>query len=541
MISLHLGESISPWNENIQMPTHQPLEEDIATDVCIVGGGIAGLLSAYCLQEEGREVCVIEAYELGSGQTGRTTAHCTYALDFGYFKLQKYHGKKAMQTVAQSHISAIKKIIEIISKEEIECDLERINGYLFASNDEITNYSLQSNREKSYEFLNLELEAILDAGLSEVYMTERIPIYSFDPGPALCFPDQIQFNPLKLLKALAECVTRRGGKIYTHSHVLEIHGGDAAYVKLQNNHVVTCESIIVATNTPINDVFAIHTKQASYRSYVIALELPKGNVIKGLYWDNQDPYHYVRLIKNDQNLSDVILVGGEDHKTGQKDDPEHCYTRLENWTRKRFPDCGKVTYRWSGQIMMPVDGLAYIGSNPSDESNVYVVTGHSGNGMTYSAIAGILLTDLILERENSWTSIYNPSRISLSSAGNYIKENINSLFQYKDWLLENHADEIKDLQNNKGLVYREGFQFVAAYKDNLGHLNLTSATCPHLGGIVRWNDVEKSWDCPCHGSRFDCLGKNIEGPACVDLSPINIPSMHPPDTIKLWEVHEINP
>lgn len=541
MISLHHGESVSPWIETIEMPSYLALDEDIDTEICIVGGGLAGLLTAYCLQQEGKKVCIVESYELGSGQSGKSTAHCTYALDKGYRKLVKYHGEKTMRLVAQSHIVAIKKIVDIISKEKIECELERVNGYFFNSNEDIQNLTLQSNREKNYELLNLELEALMNIGMTDVYMTERIPIHSFDPGPALCYPDQIQLNPLKFIKGLAECLVRRGANIFTNSHVIEINGGEAAYIKLENNHIITCESIVVATNTPINDVIAIHTKQSSYRTYVIGLEVPKGSVIKGLYWDNQDPYHYIRLEKNTDTLSEVIFVGGEDHKTGQKDEPEHCYTRLENWARKKFPQAGKITHRWSGHVMEPVDGIAYIGRNPMDSNNVYVVTGHSGNGLTYSTIAGILLTDLIHGKENPWESIYNPSRINFNTTGNYIKENINSLFQYRDWFLENHSEEIKNLPNGKGIVYREGFQIVAAYKDQYGHLNLNSATCPHLGGIVRWNDAEKSWDCPCHGSRFDCLGKMIEGPANVDLTPINIPAMHPPDTIKVWDITRPDP
>lgn len=541
MISLHHGESVSTWMDTVQMPTFSTLLEDIDVDICIIGGGLAGLTTAYLLLQAGRKVCVLEGFEIGSGQTGRTTAQFTTALDERYFMLEKHHGEKGARLAAESHSAALKKVSEIIQKENIECDLEKINGYLFNAHDD-PNYTLQSNRDKSHEYLNIELEAVLRAGLSEVYMTERVPLSSFDPGPALCFPDQLQLHPLKYLSGLAQAIIRKGGQIFTNSHVIEVQGGEAAYVRLQNDHIVTCESIVVATNSPINDLVAIHTKQASYRTYVIGVEVPKGSIIKGLYWDTEDPYHYVRLEKSDKHSYEVLLVGGEDHKTGQNDNPEHSYTRLENWTRKKFPMSGRVLYRWSGHVMEPVDGLAYIGHNPMDSDNVYVVTGHSGNGMTYSTIAGMLLTDMIIGKENPWESLYNPSRISLSTVGTYLKENANTLVQYKDWLTEKQFGDLENIEDGEGIVYRDGLHIIAAYKDNYGNLELNSAVCPHLGGIVHWNKAEKSWDCPCHGSRFDCHGKVLDGPAVSDLTLISsTPALHPPDVLKVWPDADTNP
>jgi glycine/D-amino acid oxidase-like deaminating enzyme/nitrite reductase/ring-hydroxylating ferredoxin subunit len=541
MITLHHGESISTWMDNIQMPTFSTLNEDLETEICIIGGGVAGLTTAYLLLQSGRKVCVLEGFEIGSGQSGRTTAQFTTALDERYFMLEKYHGEKGARLAAESHSVAIKKVSEIIKKENIDCDLEMVNGYLFNSSVN-PNYSLKSNRDKSHEYLNLELEAILRAGLSDVYITERIPLAQFDPGPAICFPNQMQLNPLKYLYGLAQAIIKMGGKIFTNSHVIEVKGGELATVKLQNDRMVMCESIVVASNSPINDLVAIHTKQASYRSYVIGVEVPKGIFIKGLYWDTEDPYHYVRLEKSNNQQNEILLVGGEDHKTGQNDNPEHCYTRLENWTRKRFPYAGRILYRWSGHVMEPVDGLAYIGNNPMDSDNVFVVTGHSGNGMTYSMIAGMLISDLIKGKENPWKNLYNPSRISLSTAGNYIKENANTLMQYKDWVTEKTNIDLDDVERGEGIVYRDGLQIVAAYKDQHGNLDLNSAVCPHLGGIVHWNTSEKSWDCPCHGSRFDCHGKVLDGPAVNDLTLISsTPALHPPEVIKIWPDADTNP
>jgi len=540
MITIHHGESISTWMNNIQMPSFSSLNEDLETEICIIGGGLAGLTTAYLLLQSGRKVCVLEGFEIGSGQSGRTTGQFTTALDERYFMLEKYHGEKGARLAAESHSTAIKKVSEIIKKENIDCDLDIVNGYLFNSTAN-PNYTLKSNRDKSHEYLNLELEAILRAGLDDVYITERIPLAQFDPGPALCFPNQIQLNPLKYLYGLVQAIIKMGGKIFTNSHVVEIKGGESATVKLQNDRIVMCESIVVASNSPINDLVAIHTKQASYRSYVIGIEVPKGIFITGLYWDTEDPYHYVRLEKSHNHQNEILLVGGEDHKTGQNDNPDHCYTRLENWTRKRFPYAGRILYRWSGHVMEPVDGLAYIGNNPMDSDNVYVVTGHSGNGMTYSMIAGMLISDLIRGKENPWKNLYNPSRITISTAGNYIKENANTLMQYKDWVTEKTNIDLDDVERGEGIVYRDGLQIVAAYKDQHGNLDLNSAVCPHLGGIVHWNTSEKSWDCPCHGSRFDCHGKVLDGPAVNDLTLISsTPALRPPEVIKVWPDADTN-
>jgi Rieske Fe-S protein len=266
---------------------------------------------------------------------------------------------------------------------------------------------------------------------------------------------------------------------------------------------------VMATNTPVNDRLAIHTKQAAYRTYVIGMPVPHGAVANALYWDTSDPYHYVRL----QNMGghEVLIVGGEDHKTGQADDTDR-FKRLEAWARARFPMGGVVTFRWSGQIMEPTDGLAFIGRNPGD-MNTYVVSGDSGNGMTHGMIAGILLCDLIQGRENAWTTLYDPSRISLLATSEFVKENLNVAAQFGDYASAGDVDEVERITPGTGAIVRDGLKKLAVYRDIRGQLHTYSPVCPHLGCLVNWNNVEHSWDCPCHGSRFDSFGKILNGPA----------------------------
>jgi Rieske Fe-S protein len=291
--------------------------------------------------------------------------------------------------------------------------------------------------------------------------------------------------------------------------------------------VVTAGAVVVATNTPVQDRLVIHTKQASYRSYVIGALVRHGSVPRSLYWDTLDPYHYVRVQslppRTAPDARDVLIVGGEDHKTGQADDQEKRWTRLEDWARERFPEIETVPYRWSGQIMETIDGLAFIGRNPMDEPNVFVATGDSGMGMTHGTIAGMLLTDLILGRPNPWAKLYDPSRKTLGAAGRFLQENLNMARQYTGWLKGSEVDSPCEIQPGSGAVVRRGLGKVAIYRDDEGLLHARSAVCPHLGGIVEWNDAEKTWDCPCHGSRFDRFGRVVNGPSNRDLAAVEEP------------------
>ncbi len=506
---IRVSDSQSVWSATEFMPKYTKLEENLTTDVCVVGGGIAGLTTAYLLMKTGIRVCVLEAFDLASGQTSRTTAHFVTALDDRYFDIEKFHGPDAAKMAAESHRAAIDEVKAIVKEENIDCDLEELDGYLFAHGD------------VRPDVLEKELKAARQAGLLDLEIVENSPLKFFDTGACLKFPAQMQLHPLKYLKAIAKLIEKGGGRIFTNTHVTEIEGGKKAFVKTESGFTVKCHSIVVATNSPVNDLFAIHTKQAPYRTYVIGFQIPKGSIPKGLYWDTLDPYHYIRLGPSDAEAFDVLIVGGEDHKTGQDDHPERRFTVLESWTRERFPMAGEVLYKWSGQVMEPVDGIAFLGHNPMDKKNVYVITGDSGNGMTHATIGAMLITDQIRGRPNPWEKLYDPTRISLRATVEYLKENINVAAQYGDWLGANLKPSFPDLPPNAGTVYRDGIKMIAAYKDEVGNVEFMSAACTHLAGVVAWNSVEKSWDCPCHGSRYDKHGQVIEGPAIKNLKSLN--------------------
>ena len=496
------GSTASAWMGTADMTLRPALGKDITADVCVVGAGIAGLTTAYLLAEEGRSVVVLDDGPVGGGETSRTTAHLANALDDRYFEIESLHGEKGARLAAGSHTAAIDRIEEIIAQENIECDFERLDGYLFVPPGESTSV------------LDKELAAAHRAGLSGVERLARAPLEPFDTGACLRFPRQAQFHPLKYLGALAQAIEKKGGRIFNNTHAEEFTDGAPARVKSSKGHVVSTAAVVVATTTRVNDWVAIHTKQAAYRTYVIGMRIPKETVTRALYWDTRDPYHYVRM--QDARDHEMLIVGGEDHKTGQADDAGERFERLEAWTRERFPAAEQVEFRWSGQIMEPVDSLAFIGRNPGDR-NIYVVTGDSGNGMTHGTIAGILLTDLILGRENEWQSLYDPSRISLRAAPEFARENLNVAAQYSDYATGGDVDRVREIAAGTGALIRDGLKKVAVYRDSHGTLHKCSAICPHLGCVVDWNSAEKTWDCPCHGSRFDPYGKVLNGPANTGL------------------------
>jgi glycine/D-amino acid oxidase-like deaminating enzyme/nitrite reductase/ring-hydroxylating ferredoxin subunit len=482
------------------------LKEDARANVCVVGAGIAGMTTAYLLARAGKTVIVIDDGPIGGGMTGRTTAHLVTALDDRYFELERLHGEEGARLAAESHAAAIDQVEHIVRSEKIDCEFERLDGYLFVPPGD------------AKKILDRELEAAHRAGLTDLEIVERAPIESYDTGPALRFPQQAQFHPLKYLAGLAVAIERDRGKIFTGTHASKIEGGETARIETANGAVVTADAVVVATNTPVNDLIEIHTKQSGYLTYVIGARVPTGSVTRALFWDTPDPYHYVRVESVDDH--DVLILGGEDHKSGQKDDANVRFAALERWSRTRFPMIEQIEYRWSGEVMEPIDGLAFIGRNPLDHDNVYIATGDSGNGMTHGTIAGMLITDLILGKENPWAKLYDPARKTLRAAKEFLKENINVAEQLVDLLTPGEVASEAEIAPGSGRVIRRGLKKIAVYKDDSGTVHQLSAVCRHLGCIVDWNSLEQSWDCPCHGSRYDARGKVIMGPANSDLPAV---------------------
>ena len=337
------------------------------------------------------------------------------------------------------------------------------------------------------------------------------------------FPRQARFDALAYTTGLARAIVRMGGRIHTHSRVVHVDGGANAGATTDTGARVQCEHVVVAANVPFNDRVAIHTKQAAYRTYVVALRLDPGTVEDALLWDTQNPYHYVRVAATRNGT--WLLVGGEDRKTGQDDATLVHYEVLESWARSHFPMALDVGYRWSGQVIEPIDGLGFLGHNPGVADNVYVATGDSGNGLTHGTIAGLIVADLIVDGQSPWRALYAPNRRTLRATDAFVRETLNFVPYYSDWVSAGEIEGLDQLPAGEGAVLRRGLHKIAAFRDEDNALHLHSAKCPHLGCVVHWNDAERSWDCPCHGSRFDARdGSCLNGPAAHGLAPLEAPA-----------------
>lgn len=502
------GQTKPIWSEHIHRPIHAPPLPDLTTDVCVVGAGIAGLTCAYLLAKGGRSVIVVDAGEIGSGQTERTSAHLSSIIDDRFHEIERLLGADAAKLAHASHAAAIDQIEAIVKAESIDCDFARVDAYLaFDSVDE---------RRK-------EFDAAKRAGVTDLEEVATVP--AMNATLAIRFGNQAVFHPMKYLVALAQKLESMGVQIYTGKRVNDVKGADP---KKQTPCIITFEDdttmkagrTIVATNAPapINDWAGVYTKQASYRTYLVGIAVERGSIPDALWWDNLDPYHYVRVTQDEDHVRDVLLVGGEDHKVGQAGASPERFEALAAWAKDRFGVNGEVVCRWSGQVQESADGIAFIGKAPTSGENVFVITGDSGMGLTHGTLGAMLISDLIAGKENPWTKLYDPNRKQTNRE--FLKENANVTRQFADYITAGEVKSEDEVKPGSGALLREGLKKVALFRDESGTLHKRSAVCTHLGCIVHWNEVEKSWDCPCHGSRFSPKGEPVMGPAITPLKPL---------------------
>jgi Glycine/D-amino acid oxidases (deaminating) len=513
--SLTSGANVSNWINTVNPLQFEQLQHNLQTDVLVIGGGISGVTTAWLLAKAGKQVVLIEDGFIGSGETGRTTAHCTWALDDRFSNIEQVFGEEKTRLAAESHAEAINQIERNVQELNIDCHFKRVDGYLFL------------HPSDKLSTLQKEFEAIQRTG-QQVQWMDQTPFIFGANSPCIAFPNQAQFHMLKYLHGLANGFVALGGRIYTQSRATEIKENQVTC----NGYTITAQQTVVATNTPVNDLVTMHTKQFPFRSYVIAAAVPKGLVPACLWWDTGDmnskwytePYHYVRTEPFNDSY-DLLIAGGEDHKTGQatKEDitEDERYNKLIQWTRAHFPMIEHIIYHWSGQVMEPLDYLGFIGKNPGDD-NIYIITGDSGNGMTHGTLGGMIITDLIMGKENPWADLYSPRRLPVKVPGRYLKEIADMAAQYTDWITSADIREVESLAPGEGAVMGKGMKRYAVYKDEEGEVHACSAMCTHLGCVVQWNADEKSFDCPCHGSRFTSKGEVINGPAITGLKKVQI-------------------
>lgn len=491
-------DRLDPVWKDRDFPHFKELSRNIKTEICIVGGGIAGVSTAYQLAKRGHEVILVEAYQIGSGQTGRTTAHLSTQLEEPFVELIKMHGEETIGKFYRAHATAIDTIESICEVENIDCDFKRVEGYLFRG-DNFSELDLR-NEKKAAARCGLHLE-----------YTAKSPLLR-ESISSLRFPNQGQFNPLKYLKGLVRVLGELEVNVFEETHIRHIRNtsADSTVLVTDGGCEIEALKVIIATDTPVSTRFSIHDKQFAYRTYAMAfgISAPQEEI---LLWDTEDPYHYIRFV------DDTLVIGGNDHRTGQqpKADP---FDELERWSRDNFSFINEVRWKWSGQVFEPADQLPFIGKNPGLENNIYIITGSSGIGMTTGTIGSLVIPDLIEGKDNLWADIFDPGRNPKKGMSDFILENVNVAYQYKDWITPGKVRNLKDIPRDTGDLLREGMSKSCVYHALDESYEKKSAVCPHLGGIVHWNDIEKTWDCPCHGSRFNTAGKVIEGPSLSHLS-----------------------
>jgi len=492
--------SKSLWIDTLPGARFPQLAKDVSVDVAIVGGGITGLTAATLLKRAGLSVAVIEGERVAEGVSGHTTAHLTEAFDRSYADLIADFGEDGARLAAESGRAALLRIAAFVREERIECDFSRLPAYQYTEDPQLVP-----------EF-EAERAAAARIGV-KLTLAREVPL-PFAVAGALRFDNQAQFHVRRYLLPLALAIPGGGSHVYEQTRVLEIEGGEPCRI-VTETATVTARDVIVATHVPFDNV-VLQTKVAAYRSYVLALRLKSGALAPdGLFWDSEEPYHYIR--SQTTSKGPVVLVGGEDHKTGQEPDTIARFEALLEFASRRFA-VTSVAYRWSSQVFEPVDGLPSIG-RALGSPHVYVATGYSGTGMTLGTLAGMLNSDLILGRENPWQDLYDPNRVkAAASIVDYVKENLDFPVRLVgDRLKSAGAASLADVARGEGKIVDVAGEKTAVFRDEHGLLHAVSPVCPHMGCLVDFNGAEKTWDCPCHGSRFDKDGKVVCGPAVRDL------------------------
>jgi glycine/D-amino acid oxidase-like deaminating enzyme/nitrite reductase/ring-hydroxylating ferredoxin subunit len=480
----------SLWEAGAELPTHPTLDRDARADVVVIGGGITGLTLGLRLAQAGRRVVVLERNRIGTGTTARTTAHLTASLDVEYEALVSRFGEEAARGVVASTLEAID---EIEALAEGGCGFRRLPGYRFT--------------ERAEHAKRLEREAELARALGlDARLVEAVPL----PFPSACairFERQAEIHPLDYLRLLAELLSAAGGTIRENSPVVEVTDEG---VRVAHGPRVRAQAVVDASHTPVGLVASIQTRVTAFTSYVLAARLEEP-AEPALFWDTEDPYHYVRRLGEAS-----ILVGGEDHRTGREEEPAARLARLEEWTRKRFP-VRSVESGWSHELFEPADGLPYIGALPGSRSR-FVAAGYSGTGLTFGTVAARVLCDLLTAGASPWEALYSPRRVKpLAAVRPVAEETLRIGWRFVADRIAGLASREEPLAPDSGRIERIGGRPRAVYRDVRGDLHLLSPRCTHMGCIVAWNDLEKTWDCPCHGGRFHPTGKPLYGPPTRSL------------------------
>jgi glycine/D-amino acid oxidase-like deaminating enzyme/nitrite reductase/ring-hydroxylating ferredoxin subunit len=510
------GEEIampSLWRAETDPAPCPPLGKDASCDLLVVGSGIAGLSSAYEAARFGATVIVIDRGDITGGMTARTTAHLSSEIDDTYAELIRVVGEDHARLYHESQVAAINRIETICEEEGIDADFQRVPGYLMAA------------KRDDQQKLDEEYEACRQLGV-DVAWSARAPMAVPDGTKALKFADQARFHPLKYCAGLARAIQNFGGQLYGRTaYVGHDQDGDGVAIRTESGRTIRAGAALFATNSPVNDLVKVHTKQVPMRTYALAGRVSAGSVEDALVWDTLEAYHYVRL-QPGRDGEDWLIVGGEDHRTGTANDMDERFDRLESWARQRFSGITKFDHRWSGQVMEPADFLPYSGRDGT--GRIYLHSGDSGQGMTNGVAGALNFIALYRNDKARFAELFNPSRKPTSriSLGEYIKGQGAVVANLAEYAESGEVDSVDQIQPGEGAILRRGLAKHAVYRAEDGSITERSAMCTHVGCIVHWNGFEKCWDCPCHGSQFLPDGSVLNGPAVRPLAKVDEAKSH---------------
>jgi len=496
------GYRNSLWQDNIQPYNKQNMSKNATDyDVIIVGGGITGVSTALLLQEAGKNCLLLDSQNLCFGTTGGTTAHLNTLLDTPYYTIAKNFSEDDAKLVAGAASAAINLIKDNINRFKIDCGFEETSAWLFAQNDD---------QDKELEKIS---ETSKEAGLSLDY-SNRLPV-NIPFTRALKVEGQAKFSPLEYVYALATAFENAGGRIIEHCKVISAEETERITVKAALG-TFTADYLIYATHVPPGINF-LHLRLTPYRSYAMAVKLKDGKYPEGLCYDMYDPYHYYR--SQVVNGKEYLIVGGYDHKTGHEENTQRCFVQLESHIRKHF-NVESVLYSWSSQYYESADGLPYIGHLPGHPGHILVATGYGGNGMTYSNVAALVLRNIILETETPLEKLFDPNRLKpFAGFTSVLSQNADVLKEFVSSRLLSHEklETLATLAPGEGKVVNYEGEKVALHKDYEGNLHALNPVCTHMKCEVKWNIAEQSWDCPCHGGRFNADGEVLNCPVDRNL------------------------
>jgi glycine/D-amino acid oxidase-like deaminating enzyme/nitrite reductase/ring-hydroxylating ferredoxin subunit len=495
------GSCTSIWQSSV--PDYRPRASYIPVglqDVVIVGGGITGLTTALLLQKAGKRCVLVEAHNIGFGTTGGTTAHLNTFMDTTYPEIEKRFSAEDARLIAQGAKEAIDLVKHNIGENSIHCLFKELPGFLFAVD------------EKQEKMLEEIVEGAKKVGVQVDYTNTTVIPVPYQKIAML--ENQAQFNPLLYLHGLAKAFENAGGVLLQDCRMLHVEDNEILDVVTTRGNI-KCHKLVYATHIPPG-VNLLHFRCAPYRSYAIAVRLKGDEYPDAVVYDLNDPYHYYRT----QEVDGVkyLIVGGEDHKTGHEDNTDACFRRLESHVKTYF-DVQEVAYKWSSQYFEPNDGLPYIGHLPGHPENIFVATGFGGNGMIYGTLSAILLRDMLTNKNSPYEELLDPNRIKpVAGFANFVKEAADVTGKLVGGLFPaEKLSVLADLAFDEARIVEFEGKKMGIYKDPQGKLYAIDPACTHIKCTVQWNQAEKSWDCPCHGSRFSCSGDVLTGPARKNL------------------------